>query len=294
MLTKKISISKLIAFLILAISSSLFSQQENNGKYVDLNGMKMYYEVSGKGDPLIVLHGAHMDIMTMGQIIPMLAETHEVYALEFQGHGHTADIDRPITYQNLADDVEAFMDAVGLEKADVLGYSMGGQVGLQLAIRYPEKVNRLIAASVAYDLEGWQPVYREFIPQMSVEMFLAMPFFAETHKQSANPDGYVAFLKKMITLEHEPMAWEEDVKKLKTPVLIIAGDADVATLEHIINMFKLLGGGVMGDMGNPLPESRLAVLPATSHTAVITQTDLLLAFIEPFLKGETPKGFFEE
>jgi hypothetical protein len=75
-------------------------------------------------------------------------------------------------------------------------------------------VNKLIAASVSYDLEGWQPVYREFIPQMTVEMFLAMPFFAETHKQSANPDGYVAFLKKMITLEHEPMAWEEDVKKL--------------------------------------------------------------------------------
>jgi pimeloyl-ACP methyl ester carboxylesterase len=272
----------------------LFSQQENNGKYVDVNGMKMYYEVSGKGDPLIVLHGAHMDIMTMGQIIPMLAETHEVYALEFQGHGHTADIDRPITYQNLADDVEAFMDAVGLEKADLLGYSMGGQVGLQLAIRYPEKVNRLIAASVAYDLEGWQPVYREFIPQMSVEMFLAMPFFAETHKQSANPDGYVAFLKKMITLEHEPMAWEEDVKKLKAPVLIIAGDADVATLEHTVAMFRLLGGGVMGDMGNPLPESRLAILPATSHTAVINQVDLLIAFIEPFLKGEIPKGFFEK
>ena len=293
MLTKKISISKLVAFLILAIASSLFSQQESNGKYVDINGMNMYYEVSGEGDPLIVLHGAHMNIMTMGKIIPMLAETHEVYALEFQGHGHTADIDRPITYQNLADDVAAFMDAVGLEKADVFGYSMGGEVGLQLAIRYPEKVNRLIAASVAYDLEGWQPVYSEFIPQMSVEMFLAMPFFAETHKQFANPDGYVAFLKKMIALEHEPMAWEEDVKALKIPVLIIAGDADVATLEHIIDMFKLLGGGVMGDMGNPLPESRLAIMPATSHTAVINQVDLLIAFIEPFLKGETPKGFFE-
>jgi pimeloyl-ACP methyl ester carboxylesterase len=96
----------------------------------------------------------------------------------------------------------------------------------------------------------------------------------------------------MIALEKEPMAWEEDVKKLKTPVLIIAGDADVATLEHTIAMFRLLGGGVMGDMGKPLPDSRLAVMPATSHTAVITQTDLLIAFIEPFLKGEIPKGFF--
>ena len=290
---KIIPFKKVLLVLIFIITSLLFSQQESNGKYADVNGMKMYYEVSGKGDPLIVLHGAHMDIMTMGKIIPMLAETHEVYALEFQGHGHTADIDRPITYQNLADDVAAFMDAVELEKADVFGYSMGGQVGLQLAIRYPQRVNKFIAASVAYDLEGWQPAYSEFIPQMTAEMFLAMPFFAEKHKQSANPDAYITFLKKMIALEHEPMAWEEDVKKLKTPVLIIAGDSDVATLEHTIALFRLLGGGVMGDMGKPLADSRLAILPATSHTAVINQTDLLIAFIEPFLKGETPKGFFE-
>ena len=255
--------------------------------------MKMYYEVSGEGDPLIVLPGAHMDIMTMGKIIPMLAETHQVYALEFQGHGHTEDIDRPITYENLADDVSEFMDAVGLEKADVFGYSMGGQVGLKLAISHPQKLNRLITASVAYDLKGWQPAYSEFIPQMTPEMFLTMPFFAEKQKQSANPDAYVAFLKKMIALEHEPMAWEEGVKNLQTPVLIIAGDSDVATLEHIVSMFRLLGGGVMGDMGNPLPESRLAILPATSHTAVISQPELLISFIEPFLNGETPKGFFE-
>lgn len=290
---KIFSFNKIVLVLIVITAYSLFSQQESNGKYADVNGMKMYYEVSGKGDPLIVLSGAHMDIMTMGKIIPILAETHEVYALEFQGHGHTGDIDRPITYQNLADDVAAFMDAIELEKADVFGYSMGGEVGLQLAIRHPEKVNKLITASVAFDLKGWQPVYRDFIPQMTVEMFLTMPFFAEKHKQSANPDAYVIFLNKMIALEHEPMAWEEDVKKLKTPMLIIAGDADVATLEHTIAMFRLLGGGVMGDMGNPLPESRLAILPATSHTAVINQTDLLIGFIEPFLRGETPKGFFE-
>jgi pimeloyl-ACP methyl ester carboxylesterase len=296
MLRKINSFSKLAIILSLSLTSASFTQQTEKAtdKYADINGMKMYYEVSGEGDPLIVLHGAYMNIPSMGDIIPMLAETHEVYALEFQGHGHTADIDRPITYQNLADDVAGFMDAVGLEKADVFGYSMGAEVGLQLAIRYPDKVNKLIAASAAYDLKGWQPVYSEFIPQMSVEMFLAMPFFAETYKQSVNPDGYVAFLKKMIALEKEPMAWEENVKALKIPVLIIAGDADVATLEHLVSMFHLLGGGVMGDMGNSLPESRLAILPATSHTAVITQTDLLIAFIEPFLKGETPKGFFEE
>ena len=127
------------------------------GARVQVNGMQMYYEVSGAGDPLIVLHGAYMNIPTMGAIIPRLARSHKVYALEFQGHGRTTDIDRPITYPNLADDVAAFMDAVGLTKADVFGYSMGAAVGLQLAIRHPDKVNKLVAASAAYDAGGWQP-----------------------------------------------------------------------------------------------------------------------------------------
>jgi pimeloyl-ACP methyl ester carboxylesterase len=255
--------------------------------------MQMYYEVSGQGDPLIVLHGAYMNIPTMGSIIPTLAKTHKVYAVELQGHGRTTDIARPITYQNLADDVAAFMDTVGIPRADVFGYSMGAIAGLQLAIRHPAKVNKLVAASGAYDLEGWQPEFKAAIPQMTVEMIVQMPFAQEYRKLAANPDGFPELARKLIALEKEPMAWAEDVKKLKTPVLIITGDADVATLEHSVALFRLLGGGAMGDMGKPLPAARLAVLPATSHTAVITQPDLLHAFIEPFLKGETPKGMFE-
>jgi pimeloyl-ACP methyl ester carboxylesterase len=260
---------------------------------VAVNGMQMYYEVSGTGDPLVVLHGAYMNIPSMGAIIPMFARTHKVYAIEMQGHGRTTDIDRPITYPNLADDVAAFMDSVGLAKADVFGYSMGAAAGLQLAIRHPEKVNKLIAASGAYDFQGWQPEFRALIPQMKVEMFTAMPFAQEYRKLAPNPDGFPALVTKLIALEKEPMAWGEQVKAIKSPVLIITGDADAATLEHSVSMFHLLGGGMMGDMGKPLPASRLAVLPATSHTAVITQTDVLHAFIEPFLKGETPKSMFD-
>ncbi|HEV8398711.1 MAG TPA: alpha/beta hydrolase [Gemmatimonadales bacterium] len=262
------------------------------GARVQVNGMQMYYEVSGAGDPLIVLHGAYMNIPGMGAIIPILAKTHKVYALELQGHGRTTDIDRPITYPNLADDVAAFMDAVGLKKADVFGYSMGAVAGLQLAIRHPDKVNRLVMASGGYDANGWQPEFKAFIPQMTVEMFVAMPFAQEYRKLAPNPDGFPALVAKLIAIEKEPMAWEREVKALKTPVLIIAGDADVATLEHYVAMFRLLGGGTMGDMGKPLPASRLAIMPATAHTAVITQPDLLYAFIEPFLKGVTPKGMF--
>lgn len=163
---------------------------------------------------------------------------------------------------------------------------------LQLAIRHPDKVNKLAAASVGYDAEGWQPEFKAFIPQMTVEMFVGMPFAEDYRKLAANPDGFPDLVKKLIQLEKEPMAWEADVKALKTPVLVIAGDADVATLEHTVALFRLLGGGAMGDMGKPLSPSRLAILPATSHTAVINQTELLEAFIEPFLKGETPKGMF--
>jgi pimeloyl-ACP methyl ester carboxylesterase len=264
------------------------------GQRVEVNGMQMYYEVSGTGDPLVVLHGAYMNIPSMGPIIPELAATHKVYALELQGHGRTTDIARPITYSAMADDVAAFMDKVGIPKADVFGYSMGGQVGLQLAIHHPAKVNKLVAASVAYDLKGWHPVYTAAIPQMNVEMMLAMPFAGEYRKLAANPEGFRGLAEKLIALEKQPMAWEADVKAITTPVLLIAGDADVATLEHTVALFRLLGGGVMGDMGNPLPASRLAILPATSHTAVITQPDLLYALIEPFLKGQTPKGMFEQ
>lgn len=277
----------------LLMATAIVAQAKPVGATIEINGMQMYYEVSGTGDPLIVLHGAYMNIPTMGAIIPKLAETHEVYALEFQGHGRTTDIERPITYPNLAGDVAAFMDAMGIEKADIFGYSMGAAAGLRLAIDHPEKVDQLVAASVAYDSSGWQPAFVAFIPQMVPEFFVGTAMEDEWKKLAPNPDGFRGVVEKLIALEHEPMAWEEEVKALKTPILIIAGDADVSTLEHNIALFRLLGGGDMGDMGSPLSSSRLAILPATSHTAVINQVELLHGFIEPFLRGEIPKGMFE-
>lgn len=286
--------STMIVMSLLVVATAAGAQAPaGGGQRVKVNGMQMYYEVSGKGEPLIVLHGAYMNIPSMGAIIPELAKTHRVYALEQQGHGRTTDIDRPVTYQNLADDVAAFMDAVGLKKADVFGYSMGAGAGLQLAIRHPEKVNHLVAASGGYDARGFQPEFAAMIPQMTVEAFPPM-LEQEYRKLAANPNGFRALATKLIQLEKEPLAWEADVKALKTPVLIIAGDADVVTLEHVVAMFRLLGGGAMGDMGKPLAQSRLAILPASSHTAVITQVNLLQPIIEQFLRGETPKSMFEK
>jgi pimeloyl-ACP methyl ester carboxylesterase len=269
------------------------AEAPEKGDRVQVNGMELYYEVSGDGDPLIVLHGAYMNIPSMGAIIPELAKTHRVYALEFQGHGRTTDMDRPITYPNLADDVAAFMAAVGLQRADVFGYSVGAVVGLQLAIRHPAQVSKLVAASVAYDLAGWQPEFKAVIPQMTVQMMLDTPFAKDYRALAPNPDGFPELARKLIALEKEPMAWEKDVKALGLPVLVITSDYDVATLEHSVALFRLLGGTGMGDMGKPLPAARLAVLPGTSHTAIITQPDLLQAFIQPFLKGQAPKGMFQ-
>lgn len=276
----------------LLMTTAAFAQSDPVGDTVEVNGMQMYYEVSGDGDPLVVLHGAYMNIPAMGEIIPRLAETHTVYALEFQGHGRTADIDRPITYPNLADDVAKFMDAVGIEKADILGYSMGAAAGLKLAIDHPEKVDQLVAASVAYDMSGSQPDFLAMIPTMTPEMFVGSPMEDAWKQYAPDPEGFRPFVERMIALEHEPLAWGEDVAALQTPMLIIAGDSDMMTLEHIVSMFRLVGGGVAGDMGKPLAASRLAILPATAHTAVIDQVDLLHALIEPFLTGETPKGMF--
>jgi pimeloyl-ACP methyl ester carboxylesterase len=282
-----------ITLAAMLMTTAAFAQSEPSGQTVEVNGMQMYYEVSGEGDPLVVLHGAYMNIPAMGAIIPKLAETHKVYAIEFQGHGRTEDIDRPITYPNLADDVATFMDAVGIEKADVFGYSMGAAAGLKLAIDHPDKVDQLVAASVAYDMAGSQPEFLAMIPTMAPEMFIGTPMEDAWKAFAPNPDGFRPFVERMIALEHEPLAWEEDVRKLETPMLIIAGDADMVTLEHLVSLFRLKGGGAPGDMGKPLATSRLAILPATSHTAVIDQVDLLHGFIEPFLQGETPKGMFD-
>ena len=285
--------SLLAASLLFTAVVVTVAESQPVGHRVQVHGMQLYYEVSGTGDPIVVLHGSYMNIPTMGGIIPKLAQTHRVYALELQGHGRTTDIDRPLTPENLADDVATFMDSVGLAKADVFGYSLGAMTGLQLAIRHPAKLNRLIMAAGAYDASGRQPEFQAMIPKMTVEMFVDMPFAAEYRKLAPNPNGFPELVRKMINGLKEPMAWGEDVKKLKTPVLVIAGDADGFTLEHQVALFRLLGGGAMGEQGKPLPASRLAILPATDHTAVITQVDLLSAIIEPFLEGETPKGMFQ-
>jgi pimeloyl-ACP methyl ester carboxylesterase len=235
------------------------------GDYAEVNGLEMYYEVHGIGRPLVVLHGAYMTIGAMGAIVPGLAETRQVIAVELQGHGHTADVDRPITYEQMADDTAALLGHLGMGQADVFGYSMGGGVALQLAIRHPGLVRKLVAASASYTSDGMQPELHGMVPSITLEMFAGSPIEAAYLEVAPNPEDFPRLVEKLRGLDMTPFAWPaEDIRGIKALTLIVIGDSDAIRLEHAVEMFRLLGGGAMDDLAG-LPNSRLAVLPGTAH-----------------------------
>lgn len=265
---------------------------DSKGNYAPVNGLELYYEIHGEGEPLVLLHGAYMTVDAMGEIIPMLAETRKVIAVELQGHGHTADIDRPLTYEQMADDVAALIKHLGIVEADVFGYSMGGGAALQAAVRHPGVVRKLVAASVSYTSEGMHSELIEFIPSITPEVFAGSPFEAEYLDVAPNPEDFPTLVEKLKTLDMTPFEW--DIRGIEAPTLLIVGDSDAIRLEHAVEMFRLLGGGVMGDLG-VLPASRLAVLPATTHfvppgCGVLDRADLLAPMISEFLDAPEEKG----
>jgi pimeloyl-ACP methyl ester carboxylesterase len=267
---------------------------ESRGGYAEVNGLKMYYEIHGTGQPLVVLHGAYMMIETMGEIVPSLAETRQVIAVELQGHGHTADIDRPLTYEHMADDVAALLHRLGIEEADVFGFSMGGATALQVAIRHPEVVRKLVVASASYTSDGMHPELLEMIPSITPEAFAGSPIEEEYLRTAPNPDNFPTLVAKLKRLDMEPFAWpKEDIRGIEAPTLLIIGDSDAIRLEHAVEMFGLLGGGVMGDLAG-LPKSQLAVLPGTAHfvppgSGLLDRADWLAAMIGRFLDAPIPE-----
>lgn len=260
----------------------LETQQVQEGNYADVNGLHMYYEIHGAGQPLVVLHGAFMTIDAMGEIVPELAKTRQVIAVELQGHGHTADVDRPLTYEQMADDTAALLEQLQIEQADVFGYSMGGGVALQVAIRHPEKVRKLVIASATYNSGGWQPGLLAGIQEITPEDF-AGPWREEYDRIAPDPEAFPALVAKVKELDGTVQDWlPGDIQAIESPALIIIGDADGVRLEHAADMFRLFGGGAVGDLAG-LPDSQLAVLPGTMHVTLIQQTELLGAIIPPFL-----------
>ena len=265
------------------------------GNYAEVNGLRLYYELHGTGQPLVVLHGAYMTIETMGEIVPSLAQTWKVIAVELQGHGHTADIDRPLSYEQMADDVTALLAEIGIDKADVFGYSMGGGVALQIAVRHPGVVRKLAVASAPYTSDGMYPELLAMIPTITPEAFAGSPIEEAYLRTAPNPEDFPNLVAKLKQLDMEPYAWPpEDIRGILAPTLLIIGDSDGTRLEHAVEMFRLLGGGVFGDIVG-LPKSQLAVLPGTSHfvppgSAVLDRADWLVAMIGEFLDAPMPEA----
>lgn len=256
--------------------------------YAPVGDLSMYYEIHGRGRPLILLHGAFMTIDLMGPILPGLAETRQVIAIEQQGHGRTADVDRPLTYEQMADDTAALVRHLEAEDADVFGYSMGGGIALQMAIRHPDLVRRLVLASASFASDGMHAAALETFPSITPELFAGSPIEEAYLRTAPNPGDFPTLVAKLTELDTTPFAWPEgDIRAIAAPTLIVLGDSDGIRLEHAVQLFELLGGGVMGDLAG-LPKSQLAVLPGTAHFVppgfgLLDRTDWLLSMIPPFL-----------
>lgn len=277
----------LLTMLVPAVVSA---QQEPTTGYAPVNGLKMYYEIHGSGDPVVLLHGSFMTITNnWTQWIGELAKTRKVIAVEMQGHGRTADIDRDFSYENLADDVAALLDHLKIPSADLIGYSMGGAVAMQCAIRHPEKVRKVVVISSAFRRDGWVKEKNDAVPKITAETFKGSPIEAEYKKLSPTPDEFPNFVKHLVAMAPKPYDFGADtLKATKAPMFFIHGDADGVRLEHIAEMFSLKGGGISGDLGTR-PASRLAILPDTTHLTLLERVSVIVPMIDDFFDAKPQK-----
>jgi pimeloyl-ACP methyl ester carboxylesterase len=285
----------LLATIALVYCTTFFTNAQTSktlksSGYAPVNGLKMYYEIHGEGKPLVLLHGSYMNIdMNWSAIIPELAKTRKVIALEMQGHGRTNDANREFSFEGLADDVAGLMQYIKIDSADILGYSLGGTVAYSLAIRHPKKVNKLIIISSAFRHDGWTVASREIFQSMTAEFFEATPIKTDYDRLSPDKAHWKEFMAKMIAFDKKTYdLGAANVGKIKSPVLLISGDNDGVDLNHIAEMYRLAGGGVMADMVG-LPKSRLAIIPGMSHVTLMMQTDKLVGIILPFLNPVAQK-----
>jgi pimeloyl-ACP methyl ester carboxylesterase len=253
--------------------------------HIDVGALELYHERHGEGPPLVLLHGAFGTIEScFAELLPALARDFEVVAVELQGHGHTRDISRPLTYEGMAGDVAALLEALEIARARLVGYSMGGAVGLELALERPELIERLVfAGGASFDPDGEYPEL-----QASFESFdpheLDGSRWHEAYRQVApDPDGWTSLVVKLNELDRSGHSWSrERLAGMRAPTLLINGDSDIVRPEHVVEMFRLLGGGVPGNLVG-MPQSQLALLPGTTHEGVLDRVDWLSSMILAFL-----------
>lgn len=255
--------------------------------YAPVNGLELYYEISGSGTPLIVLHGGFMTIKAMGELIPALARTRQVIAVELQGHGHTALSERPFTIEAMADDIGGLIEQLNLEQADILGFSMGGEVAQQTAIRHPEKVGKLVLISAPCAFEDWYPEVQAGMAQINAEFMrstMMYDVYASVAPHVEDWDRFVGSMHQLMTTDH--YNWRDQIAALDKPILLIAGDADSISPASMVAFFALLGGGKGDAMYSGRPAAQLAMLPGSTHINIIDRVELLLGCIEPFLEHD--------
>jgi pimeloyl-ACP methyl ester carboxylesterase len=256
-----------------------------------VNGLEMYHEIHGAGRPLVLLHGAMSTIETsFGKVLPSLAKTRQIVAIEQQGHGHTADVDRPLTYRQMADDTCALLRRLDIERADFFGYSMGAGIALEIAMRHSDLVSRLIVVSLAYSRDGFHPEIVEVIESTKPDDLAGSVFEEAYAKTAPNPDDWATLVAKCNRLDRQFEGWPPtDIQSIEAPTLVIIGDSDIVRPEHAVQTFRLLGGGVEGESAG-LPNSRLAVLPGTTHLTIVEHGDWLVSMVSGFLDGRERPG----
>jgi pimeloyl-ACP methyl ester carboxylesterase len=279
---------KTTAFLLaMLVPAVVLAQQEPTTGYAPVNGLNMYYEIHGSGEPVVLLHGAFMTITNNWTgWIEELSKTRKVIAVEMQGHGRTADIDRDISSANLADDVAVLLEHLNIPCADVMGYSMGGGVAFQCAIRHPNRVRKVVIISSVFHHDGWLKEVQDAFPQLTAEAFKGSPIENEYKKLSPTPDEFPKFVTHMLAAEATPDdIGADELKATKAPMFFIHGDADGVRLDHIAEMFRLKGGEIMGDM-RPRSESRLAILPDTTHVTLMERRSVIVPMVNDFLDSK--------
>jgi len=266
------------------------SATTGTGQYAEVNGLNLYYESHGEGRPLILLHGGLGSGEMFGPVLPALAARHRVIAVDLQGHGRTADIDRPIDVRLMADDIAALIDHLGLDRPDVVGYSLGGGVALHTAAKYPDKVGRLVVASAYARRDAVFPEIlagQAQVSEAAVEAMKGTPMYENYRRVAPRPEDFPRLLNKIGESMAKDFDYTEEVRNLQVPTLIVAGDADMAPPSHFVEMFALLDGGQrdggwMGE-GRPKGGHALAILPGLTHYNIFSSplfAAVTLAFLD--------------
>jgi len=269
-------------------ASAKATSKKVKGSYAPVNGLNLYYEIHSKGEPLILLHGGVGASEMFEAVSPTFAKSRKVIAVHLQAHGRTADIERPLSFEAMADDIAALIKYLGLERTDLLGYSLGGEVALQTTIRHPELIHKLVLVSAAFKHDGFYPEVLESFAHMGPD---AAQFMSQSPLAKLYPNkDWAALFTKLGHLMRQDFDWSKGVTEIKSPVMLIFADADTYRTSHIMELFGLLGGGQRdaGLDGSGRPTTWLAILPNATHYDIIS-SPALASMVTSFLDAPTPR-----